>query len=275
MWSLFGMHLEVEQMTKMKLQTSIEQQVATGGKAFIPYIMAGDGGLQNLREQLLFLQESGATAVELGIPFSDPVADGPTIQEAGKRALTSGVTLRGVLEEIGRIRHEITIPIVLMTYLNPVFRYGIEKFAQDCAEAGVSGLIVPDLPLEESAMVKEEFSKYDLALVQLVSLTSPQERIERIAKASEGFLYAVTVTGITGARAEFTANVGEHLAKLKEVSPVPVMAGFGISTPKQVREMGKLADGVIVGSRIVDALHDGNLDCIRELIAASKAVEIV
>ncbi|MCZ8537751.1 tryptophan synthase subunit alpha [Paenisporosarcina quisquiliarum] len=261
-------------MTKMKLQTVIEQQVATGGKAFIPYIMAGDGGLQNLREQLLFLQESGATAVELGIPFSDPVADGPTIQEAGKRALTSGVTLRGVLEEIGRIRHEITIPIVLMTYLNPVFRYGIEKIAQDCAEAGVSGLIVPDLPLEESAMVKDEFSKHDLALVQLVSLTSPQERIERIAKASEGFLYAVTVTGITGARAEFAANVGEHLAKLKKVSLVPVMAGFGISTPEQVREMGKLADGVIVGSSIVDALHDGNLDCIRELIAASKAVEI-
>ena len=275
MWSLFGMHLEVEQMTKMKLQTAIEQQVATGGKAFIPYIMAGDGGLQKLREQLLFLQESGATAVELGIPFSDPVADGPTIQEAGKRALTSGVTLRGVLEEIVSLRNEVTIPIVLMTYLNPVFRYGIEKFAQDCAEAGVSGLIVPDLPLEESPMVKDEFSKYDLALVQLVSLTSPQERIERIAKASEGFLYAVTVTGITGARAEFAANVGEHLAKLKEVSPVPVMAGFGISTPEQVREMGKLADGVIVGSRIVDALHDENYDCISELIAASKAVEIV
>ena len=262
-------------MTKMKLQTSIEQQVATGGKAFIPYIMAGDGGLQNLREQLLFLQESGATAVELGIPFSDPVADGPTIQEAGKRALASGVTLRGVLEEIMSLRNEVTIPIVLMTYLNPVFRYGIEKFAQACAEAGVSGLIVPDLPLEESTMVKDEFSKHDLALVQLVSLTSPQERIERIAKASEGFLYAVTVTGITGARAEFAANVGEHLAKLKEVSPVPVMAGFGISTPEQVREMGKLADGVIVGSRIVDALHDGDYGCIRELIAASKAVEIV
>lgn len=275
MSSLFEMPLEVERMTKMKLQTAIEQQIATGGKAFIPYIMAGDGGLQNLREQLLFLKESGATAVELGIPFSDPVADGPTIQEAGKRALASGVTLRGVLEEIMSLRNEVTIPIVLMTYLNPVFRYGIEKFAQDCAEAGISGLIVPDLPLEESVLVNEEFSKHDLALVQLVSLTSPQERIERIAKASEGFLYAVTVTGITGARVDFAANVGEHLAKLKEVSPVPVMAGFGISTPEQVREMGKLADGVIVGSRIVNALHDGDYDLIRELIAASKAVEIV
>ncbi|EPD51070.1 tryptophan synthase, alpha subunit [Paenisporosarcina sp. HGH0030] len=269
------MRLEVERMTKLKLQTAIEQQVETGGKAFIPYVMAGDGGLSKLREQLLFLQDAGATAVELGIPFSDPVADGPTIQEAGKRALAEGVTLRGVLEEIERVHSEVTIPIVLMTYLNPVFRYGIEAFAKDCANVGVSGLIVPDLPLEESGMVKDEFSKHDLALIQLVSLTSPPERIERIAKASEGFLYAVTVTGITGARAEFAMNVGDHLAKLKEVSPVPVMAGFGISTPEQVREMGKLADGVIVGSRIVDALHEGNLDSIRELIAASKSVEIV
>ncbi|MBE3102887.1 MAG: tryptophan synthase subunit alpha [Bacilli bacterium] len=262
-------------MTKFQLQTAIDQQVATGGRAFIPYIMAGDGGLSKLRKQLLFLQEAGATAVELGIPFSDPVADGPTIQEAGKRALAEGITLRGVLEEIGRLQNEVTIPIVLMTYLNPVFQYGIEAFAKTCAEVGVSGLIVPDLPLEESAIVHDEFIKYDLALIQLVSLTSPQDRIERIAKASEGFLYAVTVTGITGARAEFALNIGEHLAKLKELSSVPVMAGFGISTPEQVREMGKLADGVIVGSRIVDALHAGDLESIRELIAASKGVEIV
>jgi len=262
-------------MTKFKLQSAIEEQVATGGRAFIPYIMAGDGGLAKLREQLLFLQEAGATAVELGIPFSDPVADGPTIQEAGKRALAEGTTLRGVLAEVASLRGEVTIPIVLMTYLNPVFRYGIEAFSKDCADAGVSGLIVPDLPLEESSILQSDLKKNDIALIQLVSLTSPQERIERIAKASEGFLYAVTVTGITGARAEFAANVGQHLAKLKEVSSVPVMAGFGISTPEQVREMSKLADGVIVGSRIVDALHVGDLDQIRELIAASKAVGIV
>lgn len=262
-------------MTKVRLQSAIESQVESGRKAFIPYIMAGDGGLAKLRQQLLFLQEAGATAVELGIPFSDPVADGPSIQEAGKRALAQGVTLRGVLNEIGNLRASVTIPIVLMTYLNPVFRYGIETFAKDCAEVGVSGVIIPDLPLEESAIMHDDLKKNDIALIQLVSLTSPQERIERIAKASEGFLYAVTVTGITGARAEFAANVGTHLAKLKEVSSVPVMAGFGISTPDQVREMGKLADGVIVGSRIVDALHLGDVESVKDLIGASNTVDHV
>ena len=262
-------------MTKAKLQSAIELQVASGGRAFIPYIMAGDGGLAKLREQLLFLQEAGATAVELGIPFSDPVADGPTIQEAGKRALAEGVTLRGVLQEIGRLHDEVTIPIVLMTYLNPVFRYGIEQFAKDCKDSGVSGVIVPDLPLEESAILHGDLKKNDIALIQLVSLTSPQERIERIAKASEGFLYAVTVTGITGVRSEFASNIGAHLAKLKEVSSVPVMAGFGISTPEHVREMGKLADGVIVGSRIVDALHAGDLESVKDLISASNTVDHV
>ncbi|WP_075619547.1 tryptophan synthase subunit alpha [Paenisporosarcina indica] len=262
-------------MTKGKLQTAIELQVASGGRAFIPYIMAGDGGLAKLRQQLFFLQESGATAVELGIPFSDPVADGPTIQEAGKRALAAGVTLQGVIEEIGRLREEVMIPIVLMTYLNPVFRYGIEQFAKDCADVGVSGVIIPDLSLEESAILHSDLRKNDVPLIQLVSLTSPQERIERIAKASEGFLYAVTVTGITGARKEFATNVGTHLAKLKEVSSVPVMAGFGISTPEQVREMINLADGVIVGSRIVDALHAGDFEMIKNLIGASKTVDTV
>lgn len=262
-------------MTKNKIQTAIESQMASGGRAFIPYIMAGDGGLAKLRQQLLFLQDAGATAVELGIPFSDPVADGPSIQEAGKRALAQGVTLRGVLVEIGQMRDEVTIPIVLMTYLNPVYRYGIEQFAKDCADVGVSGVIIPDLPLEESAILHSDLKKNAIALIQLVSMTSPQERIERIAKASEGFLYAVTVTGITGARSVFAANVGSYLAKLKETSSVPVMAGFGISTPDQVREMGKLADGVIVGSRIVDALHTCDFEIVKDLIGASKTVDTV
>jgi len=257
-------------MSKGLLQTAIEVQVSQGGRAFIPYIMAGDGGLENLRGQLVLLQEAGATAVELGIPFSDPVADGPTIQEAGKRALANGVTLHDVLKEVERLGSDVSIPIVLMTYLNPVFRYGIAKFAADCRTAGVSGVIVPDLPLEECEILHGDLVKNDIALIQLVSLTSPIERVERIAKASEGFLYAVTVTGITGARANFAEDLSEHLTKLKEICSVPVMAGFGISTPEQVREMSQLADGVIVGSRIIDALQVGDEQTVRELIGAVK-----
>lgn len=257
-------------MSKHLLQTAIEDCVTKGDRAFIPYIMAGDGGLDRLGEQLFLLQEAGATAVELGIPFSDPVADGPTIQEAGKRALANGVTLKDVLQEVGRLRNEIQIPIILMTYLNPVFQYGIQEFAEACHTVGVSGVIVPDLPLEECEILKADLKKHNIALIQLVSLTSPIERIQRIAKASEGFLYAVTVTGITGVQNEFAGNLKEHLALLKKFSLVPVMAGFGISTPSQVREISQIADGVIVGSRIVEAMHSGDKKLIRELIGASK-----
>lgn len=257
-------------MSKHILQTAIEDCVAKGERAFIPYIMAGDGGLDRLGEQLILLQEAGATAIELGIPFSDPVADGPTIQEAGKRALAHGVTLKDVLQEVGRLRNEIQIPIVLMTYLNPIFQYGIQEFAEACHTVGVSGVIVPDLPLEECQILKGDLTKHSIALIQLVSLTSPIDRIQRIAKASEGFLYAVTVTGITGAQNEFAGNLQEHLALLKKYSLVPVIAGFGISTPSQVREMSQISDGVIVGSRIVEALHAGDHKFIQKLIGASK-----
>lgn len=261
-------------MSKEFLQTAIEEQVSQNGRAFIPYIMAGDGGLENLRDQLVLLQDAGATAVELGIPFSDPVADGPTIQEAGKRALANGVTLKDVLKEVEHLGNEVRIPIVLMTYLNPVFQYGIQAFAKDCRVAGVSGVIVPDLPLEECEILHVDLVKNDIALIQLVSLTSPVDRVKRIAEASEGFLYAVTVTGITGARVEFAANIQEHLTRLKEMCSVPVMAGFGISTPEQVREMSQFADGVIVGSRIVEAMHVGDVQTVRDLIGAAKEIVI-
>jgi tryptophan synthase alpha chain len=268
------MHLEVEIMSKEFLQNAIEARVSQSGRAFIPYIMAGDGGLENLCDQLVLLQDAGATAVELGIPFSDPVADGPTIQEAGKRALAYGVTLKDVLKEVGYLGNEVTIPIVLMTYLNPVFQYGIKAFAKDCRVAGVSGVIVPDLPLEECEILHGDLVENDIALIQIVSLTSPVERIKRIAEASEGFLYAVTVTGITGARADFAVNIQEHLTRLKEMCSVPVMAGFGISTPEQVREMSQFADGVIVGSRIVEAMHVGDEQTVRNLIGAVKEIVV-
>ncbi|TDL34853.1 tryptophan synthase subunit alpha [Jeotgalibacillus sp. S-D1] len=261
-------------MGKKQIQDAIEKVVSNGQKAFIPYIMAGDPGLENLKDQLLFLQEAGATAVELGIPFSDPVADGPTIQEAGKRALESGTTLKKVLETLKLCRGDIHIPVVLMTYINPVFKYGLQRFFKDSEEAGVDGLIIPDVPLEQRPLIEANMNQTDLALIQLVTLTSPIERIERLAKASEGFLYAVTVTGITGARSAVSEKLESFLYTLKKHSSVPVLAGFGISTPEQVKEVASLGDGVIVGSRIVDLLHQGKREDIRQLIQAAANTEV-
>ncbi|MFS0575675.1 tryptophan synthase subunit alpha [Sporosarcina sp. 179-K 3D1 HS] len=257
-------------MTKADLSNSILRSTERGEKAFVPYIMAGDGGLGTLKNNILFLQEAGVAAIEVGIPFSDPVADGEVIQAAGERALSHGVNLRAVMKELASFQGEVTVPLVIMTYLNPVLSYGVEAFAQDCGTAGISGLIIPDLPLEESDLVREALNGTDVGLIQLVSLTSPLERIRTITAAGEGFIYAVTVNGITGVRNEFRDDLGTHLQQLKEVSPVPVLAGFGISTPGQVRSIGALADGVIVGSAIVDAFHRGDLQAIEALVQAAK-----
>ncbi|SDK18264.1 tryptophan synthase subunit alpha [Sediminibacillus albus] len=258
-------------MSKQQLQEAFQKVLNQGDKAFVPYIMAGDGGLDRLEEQVQFLQESGATVLEVGVPFSDPVADGPTIQEAGIRALQEGVSLRAILHKLQQFKEKRNIPIVLMTYLNPIYAYGIEAFADACQVAGVSGLIIPDMPLEEEHMVAVQLKEKDIALIRLASLTSPPERLQEIAKRTEGFLYAVTVTGITGARTGFKADLQEHLAELKAICDVPVLAGFGVSTPQQVKELSSNCDGVVVGSRIVDALHKNKRSDIQAMIRAAKA----
>lgn len=256
------------------ITTAIENAKARGEKAFVPYIMAGDGGLETLKPTILNMQALGVTAIEVGIPFTDPVADGPTIEAAGMRALAHGVTLRKVLAELTSFADEITVPLVIMTYFNPILAYGIEAFAVACEKAAVKGVIVPDVPLEESGILHEALNPRGIDVVQLVSLTSTPERIERIAKASQGFIYAVTVNGITGARATFANDLEQHFNNLKGISELPVLAGFGISTPAHVRNMGAMTDGVIVGSAIVTALHEGKQEVIAELVNAAKAVEI-
>ncbi|WP_182200822.1 tryptophan synthase subunit alpha [Paraliobacillus salinarum] len=257
-------------MPKEKLDVAFEQVLQNGDKAFVPYIMAGDGGLDQLNEQISFLEVCGATAVEVGIPFSDPVADGPTIQKAGIRALQQGVTLKKVLETLKLVKEERTIPIVVMTYFNPIYAIGIEVFAALCNHAGVDGLIIPDVPLEEEGIITEYLTKNDIAFVRLATLTSTADRVEEIINRTEGFLYAVTVTGTTGQRATFKDNLAEHLQLLQKKSTVPVLAGFGVSTPEQVKELSAHCDGVVVGSRIVDLLHEKNHDEIRKLIHAAK-----
>lgn len=259
-------------MTKT-LQTVIEQQTASGGKSFIPYIMAGDGGLEKTREQLLFLQEQGATAIEVGIPFSDPVADGPVIEAAGIRALNEGVNLRNILALLQMLKTDMVIPVIIMTYLNPIIRYGVESFIKDAEAADIKGLIIPDMPLEESSLITDYTATTDIALIQLVSLTSPAERITKITAEAEGFIYAVTVNGTTGGDPKFADALQSHLKNLKEQSPIPVLAGFGISNRQTAIEMGEQIDGVIVGSTIVDAFHRNDLKTIEAFFQKEASVK--
>lgn len=257
-----------------ELTSSIKKVLSHGDKAFIPYIMAGDGGLNNLKETILKLQQLGVTAIEVGIPFTDPVADGPTIQKAGERALANGTTLGKVLNTLRDFANELTIPLVAMTYLNPVLAYGVEQFARDAYQAGIRGVIIPDMPLEESDIVQPSLRNHNIDLVQLVTLTSTKERIERLTKASEGFIYAVTVNGITGERSSFQDSLEEHFKRIKSYTDLPVLAGFGISNPSHVQSFSSFSDGVIVGSKIVDSVHRNDWATIEQLIKASKVATV-
>ena len=236
-------------------------------KAFVPYIMAGDGGLDTLGEKLALLEKFGATAVEVGVPFSDPVADGPTIQRAGLRALANGTTLRGIVQEIEKARKTVSIPIILMTYLNPIYSYGILEFVRDIQNAGVDGCIIPDLPIEEEAIIAPELERAEVELIRLVTMTTPLDRIKSISSKGKGFLYTVTVKGITGVRNEYDAELTNFLKSVKEVSKIPVMAGFGISSKEQIQEITNYCDGVIVGSKIVDLFELGSLDEMEDLMS--------
>lgn len=256
-------------MGKEFINQTFENKLATNNNLFIPYIMAGDGGLDKLEETILFLQNCGVSAIEVGIPFSDPVADGPTIQAAGQRALEQGTTLSGVFKTLENFKEKRNIPIILMSYINLIYVYGIYKFAKRCRDVGVHGVIIPDLPLEEEAMIAQVLQEYSIAHVRLAALTSPSDRIEKIAQHSEGFLYAVSVTGTTGARSTYDINIQQYLQRLKETSDVPVLAGFGISTSEQAHMLSSHCDGVIVGSKIVELLHEGKRDDVKQLIKNS------
>jgi len=254
---------------KEKINTYFQAIQKRGENLFVPYIVAGDGGLERLAEQITLLEQSGVAAIELGMPFSDPVADGPTIQKAGMRALDAGITLEKVLDMLEKTRATRKVPIILMTYVNPIFAYGVETFARRCKEAGVDGLIVPDVPMEEETLLTGALDKFDVAFIRLVALTSTEERMRQLAERSEGFLYAVSVRGTTGARANYEDTVASYLQKLKNLSPVPVLAGFGVSNASQAKELSQHCDGVIVGSTIVDLFHKGKDDQVRELVADS------
>lgn len=256
-------------MGRAKLDAALNQKLTEGKKLFVPYIMAGDGGLEILPERIKFLEDSGVAAIELGIPFSDPVADGSTIQKAGIRALKNGTTLKAVLDLLKQDKATRTVPIILMTYMNPIYAYGIQAFFNDCQASGVDGIIVPDVPMEEEHILSEETKRTEIAFIRLAALTSTEERLKELAKRSEGFLYAVSVTGTTGKRAEYVDHIDTYLSSLKSEANVPVLAGFGVSTSEQARSLGSSCDGVIVGSTIVQLLHEGKDAEVRKLIQES------
>lgn len=256
-------------MSKTRITQSLQQKIAAKQNIFVPYVMAGDGGLEQLEKQMLFLQDCGVAAIEVGIPFSDPVADGPTIQSAGQRALKNGTTLVAVMKKLEQFKDKRKVPTIIMTYVNLIYRYGMEQFASDCEKAGVDGVIIPDIPLEEEDLLTKTFQQHSVTFIRLVALTSPPERMRQIAERAEGFLYAVSVTGTTGARVTHHENVYTYLEMLKQHASVPVLVGFGVSSPEQAQRFSHHCDGVIVGSKIVDLFHEGKEAEIQSFIEAS------
>ncbi|HLO11839.1 MAG TPA: tryptophan synthase subunit alpha [Pseudoneobacillus sp.] len=256
-----------------RMEEQFTKRLAKAEKLFIPYIMAGDGGLDILEERLVFLEKLGAAAIEIGIPFSDPVADGPTIQLAGIRSLQKGTTLKGVLTKVKEIRSSIQVPLVLMTYMNPILAYGINQFVVDIKEAGIDGCIIPDLPIEEEDIIAPKLDEVEVELVRLVTMVTPKERIEKIAKKGRGFLYTVTVKGITGVRNEFDQRLIAFLNMVKEHTDKPIIAGFGISSSEQIKELVQHCDGVVVGSKIVELFNEDNFDEIAKLMRAIQFKE--
>jgi tryptophan synthase alpha chain len=231
------------------------QAKAQGRGALIPYLVAGDPDVETTDAVIAAITASGADIIELGIPYSDPIADGPTIAAASKRALDGGMTIDRALSVAQRARAYAAAPILFFTYLNPILQYGLEHFAQRVHEVGACGAIVPDVPLEESDTLRAVFTRYGLALPQLIAPTTPLERAVRIAQASDGFVYIVSRLGVTGAKREPDfVWIADRVAQLRERVTCPIAVGFGLATPEHVREVIKHADGAIVGSALLDVL---------------------
>jgi tryptophan synthase alpha chain len=247
-----------------RFAATFERLRARGERALVAYIMAGDPSLEETRRLVVEADKRGADAIELGVPFSDPLADGPVVQRAGLRALANGTSLARVLETVATLRTQVGLPIALMTYYNPVFVFGLKGFARTAVDAGVDGLIVPDLPYEESGPLRAEAEPAGLDLVQFVAPTSTPSRVKTIARLSRGFIYLVSLTGITGERRELPRDLDAQIRTLRLVTTKPVCVGFGVSTPEQAAAVGKLADGVIVGSALVRLIerHAGTPELI-------------
>ena len=242
------------------------------GKAFIPFITAGDPSLAATEEFIVTMADAGADLIEIGIPFSDPIAEGPVIQEADLRSLSGGTTTDMIFEMVSRVRAKVTIPLVFMTYLNPVFHYGYERFFSRCREAGICGIIIPDLPWEEKGELDAVAAGYGVTAVSMIAPTS-EARIQEIASEASGFIYVVSSLGVTGVRSEIRTDLESILKAIREVTDVPACVGFGINTPEQAGKIASYADGVIVGSAIVKIIAKYGEEAapfIREYVRSMK-----
>ena len=228
----------------------------TKSKALVIFITAGDPSLKKTEELALAFEKEGVDLIELGVPFSDPLADGPVIQASSQRSLQRGTNLKKILQTVANIRKKSLIPLVLMSYLNPLWHHGLELFARQAKKAGVDGVIIPDLPPEEGAGIAGVLRRQGLSLVYLLAPTSSAQRQKSVARASSGFVYYVSLTGVTGARRELSKELSKQLRAVKKVSKLPVCVGFGVSTPRQAHSAASAADGVIVGSAVVRALNE-------------------
>ncbi len=242
------------------------------GKAFIAFITAGDPDLESTKEFILTMEKAGADLIEIGIPFSDPIAEGPVIQEADIRALSSGTTTDRIFDMVLELREKTDMPLVFMGYLNPVFHYGYEKFFARCGKAGISGIIIPDLPYEEKGECLGIARSHGVEVISMIAPTS-EERIRTIASEAEGFLYVVSSLGVTGVRSEIKTDLASILETIRKATDVPAAVGFGINTPDQAKKIAALSDGVIVGSAIVRIIAERGREAgpyIAEYVASMK-----
>jgi len=250
---------------------------ARGERALVPFVTAGDPDLATTEALVLAMAEAGADAIEIGVPFSDPIAEGPTIQRSSERALRSGTSLRRVLELVKRLRPRVEIPLVLMGYANPVLAMGEARFAEAAAAVGVDGTITVDMPPEESVSLRAALVAGGVAPILLAAPTTRPERLALLARETRGFLYYVSLTGVTGARSDLASGIEEQVRRARATSDVPVCVGFGVSRPEHARRLAPFADGVVVGSALVDriasaASRDAAVDAAARFVAELKAV---
>ncbi len=250
-----------------RLQQQLEKNKASNKKSFIGYLTAGDPDLEKLPKLLKAMDEGGCDVIEIGVPYSDPLADGPIIQAAGQRSIENGTTIYNIFECLDTCRDEVTVPLVFLVYYNTLVIYGVEAFVKRCEEVGIDGLIIPDLPYEEQGEILSVLDQEKIALIPFATPTS-KERMKVTLKQGSGFVYTVSSMGVTGRASDFHHELEGYMKEVRDYSPLPVAIGFGISTPEDVRRLRPLADAVIVGSAIVTKIHEtgGDVDQLKAYI---------